>query len=139
MRKDMHSNIKVIRAIIDQAVGTTGIANGKLSGILDRVQNGVFYRKAEFVYGSGASASVADTITPVIYEAATTGAAFTSVADADLIGSEAALTLTTGVVGNVGYRGNKRYLKIRLFGTGTATALVDAKLILSDPDMAPVA
>lgn len=134
--KDMHSNIKVIRAIIPQAVGTTGVAGGKLSAILDLKQSGVYYRSAEFIYGSGASASVADTIVPTIYEAAATGDSFTSVATADLSNAEAALTLTTGVVGNIGYRGSKRYLKIRLHGVGTATAIVGAMLVLGDPDMA---
>lgn len=137
MNKDMHSNIKVVHAITPAAVGTTGIANGKLSAILDRKQSGVFYRSAEFVYSSGTSATAADTITPVIYEAAATGDSFTSVAAADLLGTEAALTLTAAKSGSVGYRGNKRYLKIRLYGTGTATAVVAASLVLGDPDIAP--
>lgn len=148
MRRDTHSNIKVIRAIPPQAVGTTGIANGSLSAILDRKQGGIFYRGAEFVvnHGSG-GASVADVTSVVIYEAAATGDAFTSVADADLLGTEAAVGCpaenprTSGVGKNktasVGYRGNKRYLKIRVYGTGHATGLVSAQLILSRPDMVP--
>ncbi|MFN3549628.1 MAG: hypothetical protein ACK4U0_19245 [Mesorhizobium sp.] len=137
MNKDMHSNIKVVHAITPAAVGTTGIAGGKLSAILDRKQAGVYYRSAEFIFNSGTSATVADTITPVIYEAAATGDSFTSVADADLLGAETALTLTAAKSGNIGYRGNKRYLKIRLFGVGTATAVVAASLILGNPDIAP--
>lgn len=135
--RDMHNNVKVLSAIAPQAVGTTGAANGKLSGIIDRRG----YEAVEFVFQSGASASVADTITPVLLEAAATGDSFTSVADADLIGTEAAqkLTLTAAGASKIGYQGNKRYLKIRLYGVGTATAIVSAAAILGKPNRAPVA
>ena len=133
--KDMHNNISVLHAITPQAVGTTGIAGGKLSGILDRQG----FESVEFIYQSGASASVADTITPVIYEANATGDTFTSVANADLVGTESPITLTAAATKRVGYVGNKRYLKIRLYGTGTATAIVGAAAVLGRPHLAPVA
>jgi hypothetical protein len=133
--RDMHSNVKAVIAITPQAVGTTGAANGKLSAILDRRG----YDSVEFVYSSGTSATVADTITPVILEAAATGDSFTSVAADDLVGTEAAITLTAAAAKQVGYRGNKRYLKIRLYGTGTATAVVSANMLLGNPERAPVA
>lgn len=132
--RDLYSNIKVVHAITPQAVGTTGIAGGKLSAVLDRQG----YDSVCFAYSSGASASVADTITPVVYECATTGGSFTSVAADDLNGTEAALTLTAAKSGKVGYRGNLRYLKLRLYGTGTATAVVAATMIASNPDRAPI-
>jgi len=135
--RDMHSNISVLSAIAPQAIGTTGAANGKLSGIIDRQG----YEAVEFVFQSGASASVADTINPVVFEAAATGDSFTSVADADLIGTEAGqkLTLTAAGASRIGYRGNKRYLKLRLYGLGTATAIVSAAAVLGKPHLAPVA
>jgi hypothetical protein len=133
--KDMHNNISILTAIAPQAVGTSGIAGGKLSSALDRRG----FESVEFIYNSGASASVADTITPVIYEGDTTNGSFTSVATADLLGTEAALTLTAAKSGRVGYNGNKRYLKIRLYGTGTATAVVAATAILGHPAIRPQA
>lgn len=135
--RDMHSNINVLTAIAPQAIGTTGAANGKLSGIIDRQG----YEAVEFVFQSGASASVADTVNPVVFEAAATGDSFTSVADADLIGTEAGqkLTLTAAGASRIGYRGNKRYLKLRLYGLGTATAIVSAAAVLGKPHLAPVA
>lgn len=135
--KDMHSNISVISAIAPQAVGTTGAANGKLSGIIDRKG----FESLEFVFQSGASASVADTINPVVLEADATGDSFTSVADGDLIGTEAGqkLTLTAAGASRIGYRGNKRYTKLRLYGLGTATAIVSAAAVLGNPNQAPVA
>jgi hypothetical protein len=134
--RDLHDNIKIVNAITPQAVGTTGAANGKLSAVIDRRG----YRSVEFSYKSGTSASAADTITPIIYESDTaTTAGFTAVSDANLLGSEGAITLTAAAVKRVGYRGLKRYVGIRLYGTGTATAVVSADAILGHPDRVPVA
>lgn len=134
--RDMHNNIKIVHGITPQAVGTTGASNGKLSAVVDRRG----YDAAEFVYSSGTSASVADTITPVLMESdSTTTGTFTSVAAADLLGTEAALTLTAAATGKVGYQGNKRYLRARLYGVGTATAIVAGTFILGEPSRAPVA
>lgn len=134
---DMINNVRVLAAIKPVAVGTSGIAGGQLSGVIDRRG----YKRVTFAYQSGGSASAADTITPVIYESDATGSGFTSVADADLLLTEDALTLSTaaGKIDKVGYRGIKRYLKIRLYGTGTATALVAAQVHMSEPEQAPVA
>jgi len=134
--RDMHSNIKVIHAITPQAVGTSGIAGGKLSGVLDRRG----FESAEFVFSYGTTASAADTIVPVIYECSTSNGSFTSVADADLLPStnaEAAITLSAAGSSKIGYKGSKRYLKIRLYGTGHATGIVSAALVLGAPNMAP--
>lgn len=133
--KDMHNNISVINAITPQAVGTSGIGGGKLSSIIDRQG----YQSVEFIYSAGTTASVADTVRPVVYEAAATGDSFTSVADADLLGTEAVITLTAAATKRVGYAGSKRYLKFRLYGTGHATGIVSAVAVLGNPDLAPVA
>lgn len=143
--RDLHSNIKVLRAIEPKAVGTSGIANGSLSPVLDRRG----YESAEFVIGHGTAGATSDTTSVVVYECATSGGTFTSVADADLIGTEAdaglpaqATARTSGTGKNIatklGYRGNKRYLKVRLYGTGHATGIVAASLVLSNPHIAPV-
>lgn len=134
---DIHNNVKVLAVVKPVAVGTTGIAGGQLSSAIDRSG----YGSVEFVYQSGGSASAADTITPLVYESDASTGGFTSAAAADLLGSETALTLTTaaGKIGKVGYKGNKRYLKLRLYGTGTATALVAASVVMSTPEAAPVA
>lgn len=135
--RDMHNNISVLNALAPLAVGTTGAANGRLSGILDRRG----FEAVEFVFQSSASASVADTINPVVLEAAATGDSFTSVADADLLGTESAqkLTLTAAGVSRIGYIGNKRFLKLRLYGLGTATAVVSAVAVLGKANRVPVA
>lgn len=134
--RDMHKNIKVLNVIKPVAVGTSGIAGGQLSAVIDRRG----YESVEFVINAGASASIADQVVPVVYESAATGSGFTSVADADLIGSEASLVLTTSVgkAKSIGYRGNKRYLKLRLYGIGHATGLVAATAILGRAGSTPI-
>lgn len=133
---DLHNNIKVVHAITPAAVGTTGAAGGKLSAVVDRAG----FESVAFAFQSGASATVADTITPIVYESDTaTTAGFTAVADADLVGSETALTLTAAKSSKIGYKGGKRYVGIRLYGTGTATAIVAATALLGNPRNAPVA
>ena len=145
--RDLHNSIRVLKAIPPQAVGTTGIANGSLSDVIDRQG----YESVEFIvnHGSG-GASVADVTTVILYESdSATAASFTSVANADLLGTEAAVGCpaenprTSGVgknkTGKLGYIGNKRYLRMRIYGTGTATSIVAAQAILSNPSRRPTA
>lgn len=122
MTKDTYSNLKPITAVTPAAVGTTGIAGGKLSATLDRKG----YGAVTFVAMRGVSAAATDTINFVVYEADATDATFTSVADADLIGTElgARMLGSTASISKLGYKGNKRYLKIRAYGLGTATSVV---------------
>ena len=124
--KDMHSNIKIVNAITPQAVGTTGSGGGKTSAVIDRRG----FESVEFVFQSGLSLATSDTITPVITESNATGSGF---------GSRAARTLGAAFANSIGYRGNKRYLKLQLYGVGTATAIVSANAVMGDPSNAPVA
>jgi hypothetical protein len=59
----------------------------------------------------------------------TTTAGATAVADADLIGTEAALTVTDDddddtFVGSIGYKGSKRYVRVKATGTTGTDAAV---------------
>lgn len=144
MSRDLHNNVKVVNAITPAAVGTTGIAGGKLSAAIDRLG----YQGVEFVIGYGTSAAVTDVVTPIVYESDASTGGFTSVADANLIGTEAgaAYPAVTGRASGVsqnfatklGYKGDKRYLKLRLYGVGTATCVVAASAVLHTPRHAPV-
>lgn len=144
----LHHNIEqpAIAVIPPQAVGTTGASNGSLSGVIDRRGFG----SVEFLYQYGTAGATGDTITPVVLECETSGGTFTSVADSDLIGTEAgaglpaqATSRTSGVGKNLakrlGYKGNKPFLKTRLYGLGTATGLVAANVVLGNPRKAPTA
>lgn len=144
--RDLHSNLRVVRAISPVAVGTTGIAGGQLSAVIDRRG----FNAVEFICNHGTAGATGDTTSVIVYECATTGGSFTSVADGDLLGTEAdaglpaqATSRTSGTGKNIskklGYIGNQPYLKIRLYGTGHATGLVSADCLLYNASIAPVA
>jgi len=70
----------------------------------------------------------------------TTDAGATPVADADLIGVESDLTVTADtddnkVIGTIGYRGTKRYVRMTATGTTGTNAVVSVVGILADGRM----
>lgn len=139
--RDMHNTIKPLRAISPVAAGTTG--TGKTGVIIDRQG----FDSLEYIIDYGTVTATAATVTPTLLECDTTGGSFTSVADADLLGSEsgaalaAAATRTSGTSKNVskkiGYIGNKRYTQIKLVNTATAGVIVAATAILGNPSLQP--
>lgn len=132
MPRDMHNNISIVQTHSGANVGTTGAANGTLSAAVDRRG----FDTVEFIYGRGVSAAATDTIIPVLLHGDATGS-LASVDNADLLGTELALTGSAAAVGKIGYIGNKRYLKMRLYGVGTATCRVNGHAILGKPSRAP--
>lgn len=134
---DLHDNIKVVRSISPVA----GAATGK---IVDRAG----YAGVEIVCSYGTVTATNATIIPVIKEGDVTGT-MTSVADADLIGTElnasiaAAATRTSGTSKNitkrVGYKGTKRYISCNTLQTTTAGVINGVDIILGSPTNAPVA
>lgn len=133
--KDMHNSIKVVTAITPAAVGTSGIAGGKISAAIDRKG----YESLEFVFNYSTAGASTDQIVPVVYEAAATGDSFTSVANADLLGAETPIVISAAGASKIGYVGSKRYVKLRLYGVGHATGTVGAVAVLSNAQIAPVA
>jgi hypothetical protein len=150
--RDLHSNIKVVRGITPQAIGTTG--TGKTSGVIDTKD----YRGVEFIMEYGSVTATNAVITPTVLECSTSNGTFTSVADSDMLPSSTqspgvapeayaslpqAATRTSGVskntVAKLGYIGSQRYLKIKLASTVTAGPIVSASAILHHPNLAPIA
>lgn len=139
---DLHNNIKAVRSIAPITVGTTG--TGRTGKIVDTLG----YRSVEAILSYGAITATGATITPTMLEGDTTGA-MTSVADADLIGTEAAAGIaagtprTSGVNMNVtkklGYRGAKRYVQLNVKSTVTAGTPISAEVVMGNPAHAPVA
>lgn len=141
--QDRHNSMKVLRCVSPVAVGTTGV--GVKGTVIDRSG----YDSCEFIVAYGAFAGVAAVVTPIIQECdnATTGN-FTSVADADLIGTELLASLpaanprVSGVSKNVtkriGYRGKKQYVRALISATVTAVPPVSIDVILQNPRVAPV-
>ena len=64
----------------------------------------------------------------------TTDAGATAVADADLVGTEAALTVTSDddddkMIGSIGYIGSKRYVRMTAVGTTGTNAVVNVHAV----------
>lgn len=139
---DLHDNIKVVRSIEPQTVGTTG--TGRTGKIVDRAG----YGAVEFLVGFGSVTATNAAFTLTVKEGDVTGT-MTSIADGDLIGLEAnavigqAATRTSGVSKNVvkrlGYKGVKRYVQAFLKSTITAATPISVEVLLGSPINAPVA
>lgn len=137
---DLHSNIKQVLAVNAVALGTTGAIAG---AILDRQG----YGGVEFVIGYGSITTTGTVVTAILKEGDVTGT-LTSVADADLIGTETLASLAAGartagtgkeLCKRLGYKGTKRYLQLTLNGTGTTSVgIVWADAIMHSPSVAPV-
>lgn len=143
------NELKRVRSISPVAIGTTG--TGQAGKIVDRrpTVNGqtISYRRVVFETDFGTITATNAAYTLVVKEGDVTGT-MTSIADADLDGTEAAAvpatgTRTSGTTKNVsfrlGYKGTKRYVQVfKLSSTVTATTPVAASVLLLDPDIAPV-
>lgn len=132
---EMHNNVELRRVVAPVAVGTTG--TGKTGEIIDRQG----YGGVEFLVGYGAVTATSAVFSVTIMEGDTTGA-LTSVADADLIGTELAAGLaaavrvdgsTEKVIKKVGYKGNKRYVQANISSTATAGTPVSIEAMLFNP------
>lgn len=137
---ELHNNILPKRSISPVAAGTTG--TGKTGTIVDRQG----YAGVEFILDYGTVTATNAVVTVTIFEGDVTGT-MTSVADADLIGTEvnaglaAAATRTSGTTKNVskriGYKGNKRYVQAKMVNTVTAAIPIAATALLFRAGVAP--
>lgn len=139
--RDVHNNVKAVRSISPIALGTTG--TGQAGKIVDRQG----YEGVEIVLSYGVITATGATVTPVVKHGDVTGT-MTSVADADLLGTEAnagigAGARTSGSTQNVtkrlGYVGGKRYVSVDLVNTVSAGIVAGADVLLTHPAIAPVA
>ena len=137
---DLHNNIAVKRVISPVAIG----ANATKTGIVIDRQG---YGGVEFIASYGAVTTTGTIDTLVVLEGDVTGT-LTSVADADLLGTEALASLlaatprTSGTTKNVskriGYKGNKRYVSVNAISTGvTSVGCVGVDAILHSPQVGP--
>ena len=137
---DLHSNVKQVQAIIPAAIGANATKTG---AIIDRQG----YGGVEFIASYGSVTTTGSIVTLVMKEGDVTGT-LTSVADADMLGTEALASLLAGarvagtgkeVAKRVGYKGNKRYVQVNAVQTGTTSVgalAVDA--VLFSPSLVPV-
>lgn len=138
--RDMHNNIQALRVISPIALGTTG--TGKTGKVIDTAG----YNGVEFILSYGSVTATSATVTPVMKHGDVTGT-LTSVADTDMLGTEAnaalaaAASRTSGTSKNVtkrlGYIGTKRYVTVNLVNTASAGIVAGADVILSRPGHRP--
>ena len=139
---DMHNNARAVVVVPPVAVGTTG--TGQTGKIIDRQG----YGGVEFIVNYGTITATGAVFTVTVKEGDVTGT-LTSVADADLLGTEAlaGVAATTprtsgvskNVVKRVGYKGNKRYVQANIKSTATAGTPVSIAALLHNPSLAPTA
>ncbi len=138
---DLHNNVKVQRVIAPIAIGANATKSGK---VIDRLG----YNGVEFIASYGAVTTTGTIVTLVVKEGDATGS-MTSVADADLLGTEVLASLPvqasarTSEVGKnvskrVGYKGEKRYVTVDAVSTGTTSVgCVSVEALLFNPAIAP--
>jgi hypothetical protein len=136
---DLHNNIRTKTVISPLAIG----ANATKTGLVIDRQG---YGGVEFIASYGAVTTTGTIVTLVVKEGDATGS-LTSVADADLLGTEALASLLAGaraagtgkeVTKRVGYRGIKRYVSVNAVQTGTTSVgVVGVAAILHSPSNAP--
>lgn len=137
---ELHSNIKQMVSVPAAAIG----ANATKTGVIVDRQG---YGGVEFIASYGSVTTTGTIATLIIKEGDVTGT-MTSVADADLLGTEALASLLAGarvagtgkeVAKRVGYIGQKRYVQALVVQTGvTSVGCVGVNAILFNPNVAPV-
>jgi hypothetical protein len=140
---DLHNNCRAVRAVDPSTLTTIAGITGK---IIDRQGWG----GVEFIFAYGATGASTADIPVVIKEGDVTGT-LTSVANADLNGTEVLAGIPDGtartsgvsknVVKRIGYKGNKRYVQANI-GTVSAAMVtvanrVSVTALLHDPSIAP--
>lgn len=140
---DLHNNVRAKRVIAPIAIG----ANATKTGVVIDRQG---YGGVEFVASYGAVTTTGTIVTLLVKEGDVTGT-LTSVADADLLGTEVLASLPvqatarTSEVGKnvtkrVGYKGSKRYVSVDAISTGTTSVgCISIEALLHSPGVAPTA
>ncbi len=138
---DLHNNIRTKTVISPLAIG----ANATKTGLVIDRQG---YGGVEFIASYGAVTTTGTVVTMVVKEGDATGT-LTSVADTDLLGTEALFSLAAGarvagtgkeVTKRIGYIGSKRYVQVNAVQTGTTSVgVVGVAAVLHSPHNAPTA
>jgi hypothetical protein len=140
--QDLHNTSRVISSVRAVAIGANATKTGV---IVDRKG----YGGVEFIATYGAVTTTGTICTLVLFEGDVTGT-MTSIADANLLGTEALASLlattprTSGTAQNVakrvGYIGSKRYVQAKTVSTGTTSVgVVSVNVVLYNPEISATA
>jgi hypothetical protein len=133
MKKDLYNKILQKVAFNTQAISTDTTTNGEIIDLQ-------VFDSATFIIQSG---SLTDgTYTPLVHEGNESDLSDAgAVADADLIGTEAAAAFSAtddNKSKRIGYVGGKRYIRLSLVSASTSTGgTLSAVAVLSDADIRP--
>lgn len=138
--RDLHNNSIVKCGVPAATIGGNATKTGV---VIDRQG----YSAVEFVVNYGSVTTTGTVVTVVALEGDVTGT-MTSIADADLLGTEALAGLaaatprtagsTKEVSKRLGYRGLKRYVSMNTISTGvTSVGGVAVDVVLADPNVGP--
>lgn len=132
--RDLRSSIAVRPVIAPVVVSDNTAAVGT---VIDRQG----FDALTYAISTGTLADADATFAVLLEECDTSGGTYTAVADADLLGTEAAASFTfadDGVTRTLGYRGSKRYTRLTITPSGNAgSAPIAAVAILGHPATAP--
>lgn len=123
---DLHNLLNASRAISPVSVADN---TAQVSQIIDLAG----YEALEFVLVLGSLADADATFTVLVEECTTSGGTYTAVADADLLGTEAAASFTFAAddtVKKIGYVGHKQYVRLTVTPAANASAAVLAVVAL---------
>lgn len=136
---DLHNQFGLKTAVVNAAIG----ANATKTGLVIDRQG---YGGVEFIATYGAVTTTGTVCTLVIKEGDATGS-LTSVADTELLGTEALASLLAGarvagtgkeVSKKIGYIGNKRYVQASVVQTGTTSVgTVGVVAVMVNPSIMP--
>ena len=133
--RDLYNNISIQKVIAPVVVSDNTAAVGT---VIDRLG----FESVTFAIATGTLADADATFAVLLEESNASGSDFAAVADADLIGTEAAAGFNYGDDGEtrkLGYIGAKRYLKLTVTPSGNSgSAPIAAVAILGHPHNAPV-
>jgi hypothetical protein len=114
---DLHNNVKYLVAIAPTDPSATGVITGR---VIDRSG----FDAVEFVQQQAAITATDFVATPIVFAGSATDA-LASVADADLLGTEAGAALSgatsDNMTGKIGYTGTLRYVRCDLDVENAAT------------------
>lgn len=137
---DLHNNSRTKNVVTAAAIG----ANATKTGLVIDRQG---YGGVEFIATYGSVTTTGTVVTLVVKEGDVTGT-MTSVANADLLGTEALASLlaatprtagtTKEVTKRIGYKGIKRYVSVDAVSTGvTSVGVVGVAAVLHSPALSP--
>jgi hypothetical protein len=129
MRRDLYSNIGIAQAIVP------AVKSAAADGIAIDIKG---FSSVAIIVNTGAIVSAGDFGVVLQHSDTTTGGDFEAV-DAAFVDSNAPATLEANSTYKVGYRGNKRYVRLQLTKEDGTSIALGAVAVLGDPHDRPVA